>query len=180
MRVPVGSTAIEIIQGDIAAQDTDAVVNAANNHLWMGAGVAGAIKRAGGESIEEEAVAKGPIAVGSAIATTGGALKAKYVIHAAVMGQDLHTNADYIRSAIKATFALAESMKLTSISVPALGTGVGGFSMNHCANILIGEAVQFLLHAHSVKLIRFVLFGEDARKVFEEEVRLAFSARRVQ
>src|SRR5262245_1778241 len=87
---------ISVGEGDISALDVDAVANAANDRLWMGAGVAGALKRAGGEEIEREAVAKGPIAVGDAVATGAGQLPARWVVHAAVMGQDLRTSADAI------------------------------------------------------------------------------------
>src|ERR687883_2122155 len=86
----------EVVEGDITQLDVDAIANAANDHLWMGAGVAGAIKRAGGVEIEREAVAKGPIAVGDAVATGAGRLKARHVIHGAVMGQDLRTSAELI------------------------------------------------------------------------------------
>src|SRR5882672_2678215 len=95
--------AITVVEGDITRLEVDAVVNAANDHLWMGAGVAGAIKRAGGEEIEREAVAKGPIAVSDAVATGAGRLPARWVIHAAVMGQDLRTSADTIASATRRT-----------------------------------------------------------------------------
>ena len=83
---------VEVVEGDIAALEVDAIANAANDRLWMGAGVAGALKRAGGEEIEREAVAKGPIPVGDAVATGAGRLPARHVIHAAVMGQDLRTS----------------------------------------------------------------------------------------
>ncbi|MDQ3830194.1 MAG: macro domain-containing protein, partial [Candidatus Tectomicrobia bacterium] len=88
MRKQVGTTTLEVVQGDITECAVDAVVNAANNHLWMGAGVAGAIKRKGGQVIEDEAVRQGPIPVGEAVVTSGGTLQARYVIHAAAMGQD--------------------------------------------------------------------------------------------
>src|SRR4051795_1487018 len=84
---------LEVREGDIAAVEADAVANAANDHLWMGAGVAGALKRAGGDEIEREAVAQGPIEPGTAVATTAGRLTARYGTHGAVMGQDLRTNA---------------------------------------------------------------------------------------
>src|SRR3989337_1644406 len=87
---------IVLILGDITDSETDAIVNAANDHLWMGSGVAGAIKAKGGVEIEQEAKAKGPIPIGEAVAKSAGKLKAKYVIHAAVMGQDLQTNEKYI------------------------------------------------------------------------------------
>ena len=89
---------LEVVEGDITALEVDAIANAANNHLWMGAGVAGAIKGAGGEEIEREAVAKGPIEIGDAVATGAGSLPAKHVIHGAVMGQDLRTDADLVRN----------------------------------------------------------------------------------
>src|SRR5947209_15942847 len=99
---------LEVVEGDIAAFALDAIANAANDRLWMGAGVAGAIKRAGGEEIEREAVAKGPIAIGDAVATGAGRLQAQHVIHAAVMGQDLVTSADAIRDATRRTLEVAE------------------------------------------------------------------------
>src|SRR5919109_2245967 len=95
----LGATTLEVVQGDITTYAVDAIVNAANSHLWMGAGVAGAIKRKGGQVIEDEAVRQGPIAVGEAVVTGGGALKAHHVIHAAAMGQDLLTTADLIHQA---------------------------------------------------------------------------------
>jgi O-acetyl-ADP-ribose deacetylase (regulator of RNase III) len=155
---------IKIVQGDITTAKVDAIVNAANNHLWMGAGVAGAIKKAGGKVIEDEAVSKGPIPVGSAVETTAGNLNAKYVIHAAVMGQDLITNEKYIRDATKSVLELCEKLNLTSVAFPALGTGVGGFPMEECAEIMIGEVLNF--DAQSLKEVYFYLLG-DASKIFE-------------
>jgi len=155
---------IKIVQGDITTAKVDAIVNAANNHLWMGAGVAGAIKRAGGKVIEDEAISKGPIPVGSAVETTAGNLNAKYVIHAAVMGQDLITNENYIRDATKSVLELCEKLNLTSVAFPALGTGVGGFPMEECAEIMIGEVLNF--DAQSPKEVYFYLLG-DASKIFE-------------
>src|SRR2546430_13780599 len=92
---------IEVAEGDIAAEDVDAIVNAANNHFWMGSGVAGAIKARGGEAIEREAMAQGPVEPGECVVTTGGRLPARYVIHAAVMGQDLDTSAPLIERATR-------------------------------------------------------------------------------
>ncbi len=176
MKIHVGKGEITVIQGDIAEQETDAVVNAANNHLWMGSGVAGALKRRGGQAIEQEAIAKGPIAIGDAVSTSAGALKAKRVIHAAVMGQDLHTNADFIRQATLKSLQLAEGEGLGSISFPALGTGVGGFSFFHCASVMIGAAVDFLITSSRLREVRFVLFDDEAREIFEKELRHRFSA----
>jgi len=176
MNIHVGKGTITVLQGDIAEQETDVIVNAANDQLWMGAGVAGAIKRKGGTSIETEAIAKGPIPVGGAILTSAGKLKAKGVIHAAVMGQDLHTNAGAISKASVSSLALAEQQGFASISFPALGTGVGGFSLHHCASLMIGAAIEFMIVATKLREIRFVLFDEEARAIFEEELRNRFSA----
>jgi O-acetyl-ADP-ribose deacetylase (regulator of RNase III) len=105
---------IEIEDGDIAAQTTDAVVNAANNEFWMGSGVAGALKARGGRSIEEEAMAQGPVQPGECVITSGGRLPARYVIHAAVMGQDLQTSTAIIDRATRNSVALAEARQLAS------------------------------------------------------------------
>src|SRR5262245_22449005 len=100
----------------------DAVVNAANNHFWMGAGVAGALKARGGAAIESEAMAQGPVEPGECVITSGGRLKARHVIHAAVMGQDLQTSAAIIERATRNSLALAAQHQLTSIAFPAFGT----------------------------------------------------------
>lgn len=178
MRVKIGDGELTILQGDITEQPTDAIVNAANNHLWMGAGVAGALKRKGGEEIEREAVAQGPIEVGQAVLTSGGKLKAKYVIHAAAMGQDLRTDADKIKTATHQSLLIAEKQQLSSTSFPALGTGIGGFSPFHCAKIMIGEAIDFLLKAKYLRKITFVLFDTPTFDAFCSELQLQFSAKR--
>ena len=178
MKVEINHHHLEITQGDITEQDTDAVVNAANNHLWMGGGVAGAIKRKGGEEIEREAVQQGPVDIGEVVVTSGGKLKARWVIHAAVMGQDLHTNADFIQNATRHSLEAAESKKLSSVSFPALGTGVGNFSVYHCAKVMITEAVNFLIKSQCVTRIQFVLFDSATYSAFEEELHLQFSAKR--
>jgi O-acetyl-ADP-ribose deacetylase (regulator of RNase III) len=118
-----GSVTPRVLDGDICDRRVDAILNAANNQLWMGGGVAGAISRRGGPQIEREAVAKGPIPVGKAISTRAGELRAKHVIHAAVMGPDLKTNADNIARATLSALALADQLDLQNIAFPALGTG---------------------------------------------------------
>jgi len=178
MRCAIDHGAIEIVQGDITQEHTEAIVNAANNHFWMGGGVAGAIKRRGGAEIESEAVSQGPVDVGQAVLTSGGSLAAKYVIHAAVMGQDLHTDADKIKAATKSSMALAEKKSISSLSFPALGTGVGGFSPNHCASIMIAETIDFLQRSKHLKEVRFVLFDAPTFTAFEEELKLRFSSKR--
>jgi len=139
---------LEVVEGNIAELDVDAIANAANNHLWMGAGVAGAIKRAGGEEIEQEAVAQGPIAVGDAVATSGGRLKARHVIHGAVMGQDLRTDA----------------LGARSLALPAFGTGVGGFPLAECAEILVREVRAY--EPASLERVVFAVYGDEAEAAF--------------
>jgi O-acetyl-ADP-ribose deacetylase (regulator of RNase III) len=178
MRYPINSGSIEVLKGDITDQDTEAIVNAANNHFWMGAGVAGAIKRKGGVVIEREAVDQGPVEIGGAVITSAGSLKAQYVIHAAVMGQDLHTDAAYIKTATHNALLCAEKKSLASISFPSLGTGVGGFSVFHCAKIMLTEAIEFLLSAKHLCHVRFILIDDDAYQAFEQELKLQFSAKR--
>lgn len=151
---------IGVVQGDITEADTEAIVNAANNHLWMGAGVAGAIKQAGGEVVEKEAMAKGPIMPGEAVSSTAGKLRFKYVIHGAVMGQDLRTTNVLIRRTTIACLNQAEKLKLESITFPAFGTGVGGFPMTACANIMITAVKTFEPLAKSLKRVQFCLFDD--------------------
>jgi O-acetyl-ADP-ribose deacetylase (regulator of RNase III) len=159
---------LEVVEGDIAALDVDAITNAANDRLWMGAGVAGAIKRAGGEEIEREAVAKGPIAIGDAVATGAGKLLAKYVIHAAVMGQDLITSADAIRTATRRTLEVAEELGAASVALPAFGTGVGGFPLGECVRLMVQEARAF--EPRSLQRVVFAVYGDEAKRVFESAV----------
>ena len=162
----LGNVTVTLAQGDICAREVEAVVNAANNHLWMGGGVAGAIKRRGGQEIEREALAKGPIPVGDAVATGAGALTARYVIHAAVMGQDLRTDAALIRKATRAALRAADELGVQSIAFPALGTGVGGFPLEECARVML-EAVQaFAPEAAAVHRIEFVLFDQAGYDAF--------------
>ena len=160
---------IEILEGDITIVSADALVNAANNHLWMGAGVAGAIKKAGGREIEEEAVKKGPITIGETVATEAGKLHVRYIIHVAVMGQDLRTDAETIRRATRNSLLKADELGLKSIAFPALGTGVGGFSLEECAHIMIGVAREYADKTALEKII-FVLYGPSAYVTFKEEL----------
>ena len=157
---------LEILDGDIAAETTDAIVNAANNEFWMGAGVAGAIKARGGRDIEREAIAQGPVEPGECVVTAGGRLAARYVIHAAVMGQDLKTSAELIDRATHNALATAEAHQLESIAFPAFGTGVGGFPVDECARIMIAAIRGHATPATSLRLVRLVLFGRGAYEMF--------------
>jgi O-acetyl-ADP-ribose deacetylase (regulator of RNase III) len=156
---------LEVVAGDITGLEVDAIANAANNYLWMGAGVAGAIKRAGGEEIEQEAAAKGPIEVGDAVATGAGSLPARWVVHGAVMGQDLGTNADLVRRTTASCLRVADELGASSLALPAFGTGVGGFPIDECARLMVDEARRY--EPSSLRRVVFAVFGEEARRAFD-------------
>lgn len=157
---------INVLEGNITARVVDAIVNAANNAFWMGGGVAGAIKAAGGAVIEREAMAQGPVEPGESVITSAGSLAARHVIHAAVMGQDLQTDASLIRRATMSALALASRHHLSSVAFPALGTGVGGFPIDECARIMAGAVRDHAKTTTSLRLVEFVLFGTRAYEAF--------------
>lgn len=161
---------IEVRQGDITQLELEALVNAANNGLWMGGGVAGALKRAGGREIEAEAVKKGPVPIGEAVVTGAGALKAKYIIHAAVMGQDLQTDAENIRQATRNSLLRGDELGIKSLAFPALGTGVGGFPLDECARIMIDEIRRHSAGKTGLEKVVLVLFDQPAYQIFKQEL----------
>ena len=159
---------IELIEGDITEQQVDAIVNAANSALQSSAaGVAGAIREKGGPSIQQECDAHGPIAVGEAAITGAGELPARFVIHAAGMAPGGSADEGSIRASLAASLALARENDCRSIAVPAIGAGIGGFSTQRCAEILLEEARAHLDGETSLDEIRFVLLGEPTYRVFE-------------
>jgi O-acetyl-ADP-ribose deacetylase len=159
---------LEVREGDIAAVEADAVANAANDRLWMGAGVAGALKRAGGDEIEREAMALGPTPLGSAVPTGAGRLSARWVIHGVVMGQDLRTNGDLVRRATRSCLELADDLGCRSLALPAFGTGVGGFALAECARIMVDEARSF--EPRTLERVIFAVFGGEAYDAFSSAV----------
>ena len=159
---------LEVVEGDISTLEVDAIANAANDRLWMGSGVAGAIKRAGGEEIEREAVGLGPIPVGDAVATGAGRLAAKHVIHGAVMGQDLRTDEELVGRTTRRVLEVADELGARSLALPAFGTGVGGFPLEDCARIMVAEARSY--EPSELERVVFAVYGEDARAAFEAEV----------
>jgi O-acetyl-ADP-ribose deacetylase len=160
---------LEVRDGDIAAVEADAIANAANDALWMGAGVAGALKRAGGEEIEREAMAQGPIELGSAVATMAGRLPARWVIHGAVMGQDLRTNGDLVRRTTRSCLSLSDELGCRSLALPAFGTGVGGFPLGECARVMVEESRSF--EPQSLENVIFAVRGQDAEAAFQVALR---------
>jgi len=162
------SERIVIQQGDLTEMDVDAIVNAANNDLILGAGVAGAILRKGGQSIQEECYEIGSIPVGYAAITGAGNLKARYVIHAASMGLgNMPTTSKTLRTSTIHSLRLATERRLRTIAFPAIGTGVSGFPIQECAQIMLSEAIVHLKGETSLETIYFVLFDSKARDTFQ-------------
>jgi O-acetyl-ADP-ribose deacetylase (regulator of RNase III) len=161
------SDKIIILQGDLTEMDVDAVVNAANNDLQLGGGVAGAIRRKGGEAIQRECDEIGSIPVGGAAITSGGKLKARHVIHAASMQLGGRTAAHDLRSCTAHTLRIAAEKGLTTIAFPAVGTGISRFPLEECAEIMLREAAEHLKGPTTLQKIYFVLFDQEALEVFE-------------
>jgi O-acetyl-ADP-ribose deacetylase len=160
--------AIILLEGDLTEMETDAIVNAANNDLKHGGGVAGAILRKGGRIIQEESDAIGTVPVGGAAVTSGGNLKARYVIHAASMELGGKTTGQNLRSSTAHSLRIAAQMGVKTIAFPAVGTGIAGFPMNECAEIMLAEAAVHLKQGiTSVQKIYFVLADGAALKTFE-------------
>ena len=168
MKIDIGSGSVEVVRADITSLDVDAIVNAANNHLILGSGVAGAIRTKGGPSIQEECNRIGRIEVGEAAITGAGNLPATYVIHAASMG-DEPVSERSLRDSVRNSLLRGEEKKIKSIVFPAIGTGVGGFAVKRCAEIMIEIAERHLKgKGHSINHIIFAIFGESDKKIFEE------------
>ncbi len=163
---------VEVVahHGDITKLDVDAIVNAANTHLRMGGGVAGAIKRAGGQEIEEEAVKQGPIKIGEAVVTTAGKLKAKYVIHSPTMELDFKTDEKKIRLAMRAALSKADEVGVESVAFPALGTGVGGFPKDEAARIMVEELKKYIDAGTKLKKVILADISRDQVEFFEREI----------
>jgi O-acetyl-ADP-ribose deacetylase (regulator of RNase III) len=164
---------IVIIAGDLVEQQVDAIVNAANNELLLGGGVAGAIRQRGGPAIQRECDAHGPVKVGESAITGGGELPARHVIHAASMRLGGRTTTESLRSSMDHAFRLARERGVRTIAVPAVGTGIAGFPMDECAHVMRDCVDRAFADGWQVDEVRFVLFGEGARSTFEE----SFNAR---
>ena len=167
---------IVLREGDITEEAVDAIVNAANSQLVLGAGVAGAIREKGGPSIQEECNALAPIEVGDAAVTGAGNLPARFVIHAAGMPPGGSASEESIGSSVRRSLELASQRGCRSVAIPAIGAGIGGFSTQRCAEILIAEARAHLAGETELEEVRFVLFGEPTYRIFE----MACDATRVQ
>jgi len=158
--------------GNITALSVDAVVNAANSDLWMGSGVAGAIKRKGGDIIEQEAMAQGPIKPGEAVITSAGALSAKHVVHCAGMSPGKPATYDSVKSSVREALRLATENELTSIAFPAIGAGVGGLSKEQSAKAVVEAIEDHSTSASSLKEVILASLGPEVNGAFEGALKI--------
>jgi len=168
MSLIIHNTTLSIIQGDITELEVDAIVNAANDQLLMGSGVAGAIKKKGGWIIEEEAMAQGPVPIGEAIVTTAGNLPSIYVIHAVGVGQGAKADKDSLIKCTRNSLLRAEERNLKSIAFPAIGTGIGGFPVDECARIMLRVICDHLKGDTSLEKVIVALFDKMSYSSFSK------------
>lgn len=158
---------IELWNGDICDLEVDAIVNPANLSLWMSTGVAGALKRAGGDEIEFAAVRQAPVPLGGAIVTSAGHLAARAIIHAVSLDRERRTSGTIIDAAARSAMARAREIGATSIAFPALGTGVGGFPLDEAARVTVAAVRDELGSSPTVEHVIFALRGQAAYEAFE-------------
>lgn len=171
MQVQIENGTLELVEGDITEQATDAIVNAANSQLILGAGVAGAIRKKGGPAIQADCDKIGGCPVGGAVITTGGNLKARHVIHAVGPRMGEGNEDDKLRSATLNSLRVADENHLKSLAFPAISTGIFGFPMERCAQIMLAAAREYLSGKTGLEKVVFCLFGKEAYQTFEEELR---------
>lgn len=172
-------TQIEVVVGDIAdvaSHQADAYVVAANNELWMGSGVAGALKRAAGDAVEQEAIAQGPIEVGDAVLTSSGTMAppTKALIHAAAMGftdrTQIYASQETVSATTRRSLELCDEHNLTSIVFPALGTGVGALEHDDCAEAMCAAIASYLVTESGIIRIRFVVTNDERAAIFRGHI----------
>jgi O-acetyl-ADP-ribose deacetylase (regulator of RNase III) len=169
--VMINGRTLRLVESDITDLDTDAIVNAANSYLQLGSGVAGAIRRKGGPTIQHECDQIGRCPVGGAVITGGGNLTARHVIHAVgPLGSDPNAD-DLLRSATRASLQIAEQNGLRSIAFPAISTGVFDFPIDRCAQIMLSSAIQHLSGKTGLELVVLCLYGQQAYDTFAAELR---------
>ena len=159
---------IEVRQADITKLEVDAIANAANTALKHGGGVAGAIARGGGRVVQDESDELAPIELGEAVATSAGAMPARWVIHAATMHFGGPTSAEVIRAATASTLVKADELGASSLAVVAFGTGVGGFPVEQAARIEVEEVRRHLAEGGALERVVFAVLGEEALRAFEQ------------
>ncbi len=172
MTTTIHQTELILIDGDLTEQATDAIVNPANSELILGGGVAGAIRRKGGPKIQEECDRIGGTPVGTAVITTGGNLKARHVIHAVgpMMGEGDEDRK--LRDATLNSLKVADQHKLKSIAFPAISTGIFGYPIERCAQIMLVTAIEYLRGKTGLEKVTFCLWGDEAYSIFEKTLKL--------
>jgi O-acetyl-ADP-ribose deacetylase (regulator of RNase III) len=171
MERKVGRAVIEVNQCDITEMETDAIVNAANAQLILGAGVAGAIKAKGGPKIQEECDAIGGTFVGGAVITTGGNLKAKHVVHAVGPRMGEGNEDEKLKNATLNSLKVADENNLTSITFPAISTGIFGFPKERCAELMLQTAIDYLKGDTGLKRVVFCLHGASSFDIFSDTLK---------
>jgi O-acetyl-ADP-ribose deacetylase (regulator of RNase III) len=171
MEMRINKSVIELVQGDITELETDAIVNAANGQLVLGGGVAGAIRRKGGPAIQAECNKKAPIGVGQAVITTGGDLKARYVIHAVGPRMGEGNEDEKLKSATLNSLKVADENKLESIAFCAISTGIFGYPIERCAKVMIETTMDYLKEETGLQKVVFCLYDSGSYEVFEEELK---------
>ncbi len=159
-----------LVKGDITDIHVDAIVNAANAQLILGGGVAGAIRRKGGPSIQAECNQIGGTVVGGAVITGGGTLPAKYIIHAVGPQMGEGNEDEKLRNATLNSFRLMDKHRLETIAFPAISTGIYGFPIDRCAKIMLSTAMEYLKKATNIKEVTFVLWTSSDFDVFAREL----------
>ena len=171
MNIKGGNSTLELLEGDITEMQTEAIVNAANARLILGGGVAGAIRKKGGPKIQEQCNKIGGTFVGGAVITTGGNLKAKYVIHAVGPRMGEGNEDEKLRNATLNSLKVAEGNKLKSIAFPAISTGIFGFPIERCAQIMLQATIDYLKGRTGLEKVVFCLFGRASYEVFENQLK---------
>src|SRR4030066_243153 len=171
MKTKINNCVLEILEADITTMSTDAIVNAANAQLILGGGVAGAIRKKGGPQIQQECNKIGGTYVGGAVITTGGNLKAKYVIHAIGPQMGEGDEDRKLKDATLNSLKIADENNIKSVSFPAISTGIFGYPIQRCAEIMLATAIDYLKGKTGIEKVVFCLFGRDSYKVFENRLK---------
>jgi O-acetyl-ADP-ribose deacetylase (regulator of RNase III) len=171
MQVTINKTVLELTEGDITEAETEAIVNPANEALVLGGGVAGAIRIKGGPAIQAECDTLGGTSVGCAVKTTGGRLKARYVIHAVGPRMGEGDEDTKLTNATLNTLILADTDGIKSLTFPAISTGIFGFPMDRCAEIMLATTIAYLNGGSELEKVAFCLYGKGSYKIFEQRLR---------
>ena len=175
MKVNINNSVLALVNGDITEMETEAIVNASNAQLVLGGGVAGAIRRKGGPEIQKECSRIGATFVGGAVLTTAGSLKAKYVIHAVGPRMGEGDENRKLKNATRNSLKLADEKSIKSVSFPAISTGVFGFPIQRCAEIMLQTSIEYLKGQTGIERVVFCLFTKSDYEVFANQLKRQLS-----